>query len=167
MSANPGTLSGLKFYISNDPVDEEELNEAGYEALYFTQVKRVMPGSVEGIGRSQAISESATLDGAYIKGKGAVNHGTINPVFAYVPDDAGQVIMRTAGLSRRRYAIKVEHNDATGTAPGDLTATIDYAIGIIAGPTDPASSDEDFRQDAYEMGLVHHLRVLPSVIPTP
>lgn len=69
-------------------------NEAGYEALTFTEI-----GGIEKIGTIGATTakvEFQPLKGPKQKHKGSTDYGSLQPSLAHDKDDAGQTLLRTA-----------------------------------------------------------------------
>lgn len=78
---------------------------------------------------AQTITTSLVNRGRDIKQKGTSNAGTMENVFAWIPDDAGQIALKAAAspANKSNYAFKVEHSDTAG----NTTPTIDYFIGLV------------------------------------
>ncbi|MBI1234768.1 MAG: hypothetical protein GC208_09730 [Alphaproteobacteria bacterium] len=156
-----GTKAGAKLYVAEELQDDTDLNQAGFEALTWVLVKDV--GTFPEYGRNEATATYDAFSGI-VKGKGSNNAGDGDFIMAYDPTDAGQVQMRSRGAQRRNVCFKIEHADATGTANGDKTATMDYLRGVLSGPRSPAGGTSDFEREAYSFGNNQHLRVLPATI---
>lgn len=122
-----------------------DLDQAGFEALPWVQVKQV--GSIGETGPNTNILTYDTLDTEVSqKAKGITNAGDPPIEVARVPDDPGQVIMRTAGAPSNddSFAFKIVKLDTT---------TI-YNRGIVTGPMRPNGRNEDFDLETYTLGLV-------------
>ena len=69
-----GTIAGTKYYISDAKVADADLaNAAAFEALSYTEIKRV--GSFPEFGRNEPVASYATHDSGILKGKGSNNVG--------------------------------------------------------------------------------------------
>lgn len=159
-----GTIAGTKYYISDAKVADADLADAAaFEALTYVEIKRV--GSFPEFGRNEPIASYMTHDSGVLKGKGSNNIGDGDMEVAHVYNDAGQILMRTAGSGKLDWVIKVVHADATGSANPELAATTEYIRCIISGPRNPSGGDEEFVRDVYSLGGKQYLRVLQAVIP--
>lgn len=102
------TAAGSALAISaGDPATQ---NEAGYEALTYTEV-----GNIEKlgpVGGQYAKVEFQPLKGGKQKFKGSPDWGTLNPTMALDSEDAGQALMFTASEDQiGDYAFKVTKPD--------------------------------------------------------
>lgn len=153
-----GTLAGVTLYISTTAAGDSTLDQSGFEALSYTQVKNV--GSLPEYGRNENIAEYRTLDQGVLKSKGSNNAGQGDIELAYDPDDAGQILMRTAGASANKYAFKIVYDDDQTGSP--VQPTTDYLRGIISGPRFPTGGDEDFHRELYTISSDQHLRIVAA-----
>lgn len=142
------TYKGMTVFISNTPVSAI-LDQAGYEALTFTQVGSV--GSVTGaFGTTDNILTYNTLGTSVAsKGKGVADAG--NPVLEVErkSTDAGQLLLRTAGTVSDEYAFKFD----LGDNPSGLTNTIIFNRGIVSGPERGPAGVEDFILEKFNLGF--------------
>lgn len=158
------TNKGRRVYICAT-VKPTDLTQEQFEALTWVQVGKV--GNVGDFGRQTNIVSYTTLDTEYQqKSKGISNAG--DPVIecSRSYNDAGQVIMRTAGAptSRYSYALKIEENDKP---TADYTNTIHYVRGKVAGPVNLGGGNEDFVREQYTIGLEQVLTVDPEAGSAP
>jgi len=146
------TNSGSKFYISTT-VQNNDLNQAGFEALTWTQIKGV--GSHGETGVNTNMVDYDTWDTEFVqKAKGTSNAGDPEVELARIATDAGQIALRAAGdhFNKNNYAFKIVRNDlpATGASP---RATTIYNRGLAAGPRTPQGRNEDFDLEIYMLAL--------------
>ncbi len=86
------------------------------------------------------------------KAKGMTNAGDPEVELARDHDDAGQIIMRTAGRSNLNYAFKMTAND-TPNADVDSEPTTIYNRGLVLGPRRPHGRNEDFDLEVYTLAF--------------
>lgn len=142
--------AGWKFYISSTN-QESDLNQAGFEALTWVQVKGV--GSFGETGDNTNILTYDDWDTDVIqKAKGMTDAGSPEVECRRIPTDAGQVAMRAAALTNLNYAFKTEANDEPDTNPLS-TPTIRYNRGLVSGPREPNGRNEDFDLEVFTLGL--------------
>lgn len=155
------TNSGAKVYVCATP-QSADLDAAGYAALPWILISNV--GNHGETGSNTNILTYDTWDTDVIqKTKGITDAGSPEIEVARIQDDAGQLIMRAAGLTRYYYAFKMERNDkpdATGTP------TILYNRGLVTGPTRPHGRNEDFDLEMYTLGLVQREIVVDAAAGT-
>lgn len=148
-------MKGAKFYIAivtgTTPDDApSDLNQSAYEALSWLQVNGV--GSVGEMGTTDNIINYDTLDETVTqKQKGIANAGDPPIEVRRIPDDNGQIAMRTAAATNDYYAFKLEYADMES---GGSTNTIVYNRGLVSGPMHPNGRNEDFILERYTLGLV-------------
>lgn len=141
------TNKGRKVYVCETP-QATDLNQAAFEALTWVQVKHV--GNVGETGTSTNIVNYDTLEDDVIqKSKGLSNAGDPAIEVARTPDDPGQIILTTMGLTNLDYAFKIE--DADGLA--GFTNTIYFNRGKVTGPSRPGGRAEDFIVEVYTLAL--------------
>lgn len=142
------TNSGSKLYIAT--VNQEvDLDQAGYEALIWTQIKGV--GSHGETGPSTNILTYDTWDTVVMqKAKGMTDAGSPTVELARIPSDPGQNLLRAAALTNFNYAFKIERNDRNVVGG---TPTILYNRGLVTGPTRPQGRNEDFDLEVFTLGL--------------
>lgn len=78
---------------------------------------------------AQTITTSLVNRGRDIKQKGTSNAGSMENVFAWIPDDAGQAALQAAASpgDKNNYAFRIQHSDTAG----NTTPTTDYFIGLV------------------------------------
>lgn len=158
--ADAKSLAGRKFYICAT-AQATALDAAGYAALTWTEV-----GGVGAMGESGMSTNILTYDmwntDVVDKSKGTSNAGDPTLEVARDHTDTGQDLLRTAALTRLKYAFKVEHSDA----PSGYTNTIVYHRGLVAGPVRPNGRNEDFDLEVFTLALTQREVVVdPVVIP--
>jgi len=130
-------------------VQNEDIDQTDYEALTWVEVKGV--GSRGETGRSTNIVNYDTWDTTVTqKAKGVTDAGSPDIEVARIPTDAGQVILRAAGVvgNNGNYAIKEVRNDSAGSTP-----TVIYNRGIVTGPKRPGGRNEDFDLEIFTIGF--------------
>jgi hypothetical protein len=144
------TNIGGKFYVAVDgsgdvEVHNSDLNQAGYEALTWLEVKSV--GSIGETGSTTNIVNYDTWDTTVTqKGAGITNAGDPEVEVAYIATDPGQVQMRVAGSDANRsnnFAFKITR----------LNGSIYYERGLVAGVRHPNDGPEDFQREVYALAL--------------
>ncbi len=147
------TNSGSKLYICVTP-QNEDLEEADFEALTYVQVKKV--GSVGERGINTNIVTYDTWDTQVsMKGKGITNAGDPQVELAEDLADPGQIAMRAAGAPNvpDAYAFKVER----------ANGSLEYLRGLVAGPNSPGGRNEDFIINTFTLAL----NQAPLIVPAP
>ena len=153
--ADPRTNAGAKFYIGVDASGDalaqpSDLNASTYAALEWLEVKAA--GSVGETGTNTNIVTYDTLaTDVTLKSKGISNAGDPEIEVARIFDDAGQVQMRAAALTRSSYAFKYEQDDQITPTTGN--GTMYFNRGIVTGPRHPNGRNEDFVLEMYQLGL--------------
>jgi len=105
------------------------LDKTGWEAVTgWLEI-----GEISGLGDYGAEAALVThkgLDGVVCKAKGSVNYGSMTVNMALVPEDTGQVLLRTAagGTDKGTYPFKITYADDTATLDNP---SVDY-FGAIA-----------------------------------
>lgn len=142
------SIGARKFYVCAT-VQPTALDAAGYAALTWTEVTGV--GAMGETGSKTNILNYDTWGTDVIdKSKGVTNAGDPTLEVARDATDAGQIIMRAAGLTRYTYAFKVEHDDK----PSDgYSNTVAYHRGLVTGPTRPNGRTEDFDLEVFTLAL--------------
>lgn len=154
------TNAGSKLYVCAT-AQPDELNQTEYEGLTWVEVGGV--GSVGETGSSTNILNYETWgDDVVQKAKGLTDAGSPDIEVARDPDDAGQVILRTAAATNLIYALKIEGTDVPDANPAS-TPTIRYNRGLITGPREPNGRNEDFDLEIFGCGLVQkQIKVDPT-----
>lgn len=144
------TNAGSKLFVCAT-AQQADLDATAMAALTWVQVKGV--GSHGEVGSSTNILTYDTWDTDVMqKAKGMTDAGSPEIELARIPDDPGQVILRTAAKTNLNYAFKIERNDKPSADP-DATPTIIYNRGLISGPRRPMGRNEDFDLEVYTLGL--------------
>jgi hypothetical protein len=148
--ANKATKKGSKIWVCAT-AQNNDLTQAGYEALVWVQVGKV--GNPGDFGATSSLPTYDTLDEAVTqKQKGIANAGDPQIEVASLYDDAGQIILRNFGdpLNQNNMAIKFERNDKPA---GATTNTIIYSRGVVSGPMYPGGGSDDFELERFTIGL--------------
>lgn len=151
----PGSrsLKGTKIYIG--PEAPADLDQAGYEALSFTEI--IDAGSISEFGGTSARNTYPTLKGGTLKSKGAFDAGNIEIEMARNTDDAGQAALRAAGLTDASYAIKVEYPDETATK----TPSIFYSRGLVDKVRQMGGGSDNFALEGTTVDLEQDVIEVP------
>lgn len=145
------TNAGSKLYVCAT-AQPDTLTEAEYAALTWVQVKGV--GSVGETGSSTNILNYETWDDEVVqKAKGLTDAGSPDIEVARDPDDAGQILLRTAAATNLPYALKIEGTDVPNANPTSK-GTVRYNRGLITGPREPNGRNEDFDLEVFGTGLM-------------
>lgn len=149
-AAFANTNAGSKLFICAT-AQPDDLDLAGFEALTWVQIAGV--GSAGEAGTTTNILSYDTWDTDVTqKAKGISNAGDPDVEVARDPDDAGQVLLRTAGGTNFNYAFKEERNDKPNDDV-DSTPTTYYNRGLVSGPRRPRGRNEDFDLEVFTLGL--------------
>ena len=146
------TLANSKFSVCAIP-QNVELTQAGYEALAWTPV-----GGWANLGetgkKTNILTYNLIAAAVVDKGKGLTDAGSPQLEVSRIPNDPGQVILRSAaaiGNNANTYAFKLEYSDSTVIGG---TGSVFYMRGYVGGPTRPNGGNEDFIVEIYDLGLV-------------
>lgn len=151
------TNKNRKLYVCAT-VQPEDLDQAGYEALVWVQVKKV--GSIGETGTKDNVVSYDTLEDEVIdKNKGISNAGDPVVECARVVDDPGQIILRACGATLDYWAFKVEDDDAQA----GYTPSTYYNRGLVIGPVRPNGRNESFNLEQFTLGLVQKEIVVDPV----
>lgn len=127
---------------------DADLDQAGYEALFWTQI-----GAVGNHGETGASTNILTYDTwdtqVTQKAKGITNAGDPEIEVARRATDPGQVALRAAAQLNNNFAFRIIRNDA----PQGGTPTIIYNRGLVTGPKRPNGRNEDFDLEVFMLGL--------------
>lgn len=122
-----------------------DLNQVGYEALTWLQVKGV--GSHGETGSTPNILNYDTWDDVVMqKSEGVINAGDPEIELGRIASDPGQIQLRVAASTANRNqnaAFKIVKPDGT----------IMYNRGIVTGPRHPHGRAEDFILEIFTAGL--------------
>lgn len=144
------TSKGRRVYICATAQQSDVPDAATYAALTWVEILHV--GSVGQRGTNTNIVNYDELNTTVTqKQKGISNAG--DPVIecARTPADAGQILLRTAGLTKLYYAFKIEDADKSGS---QTLNTIYYNRGLVTGPVRPGGRNESFILENFTLGLV-------------
>lgn len=164
VAAFANTNAASTFFVCATP-QPADLDQTGFEALTWVEVGAI--GSFGETGENTNILSYDTWNTDVIqKGKGMTDAGSPEVETARIPDDAGQVIMRSAGLTNFNYAFKTVRNDAPNALVGS-SGTIYYNRGLVSGPRQPNGRNEDFDLEVYTLGLQQRQIRVDPVDATP
>jgi hypothetical protein len=141
--ANKTTHKGTTIHVAA-VAQNDDLNQAGYEALTWTQVGKV--GNPGEFGAKSNLPSYDTLDEPTTqKQKGIADAGSPTIECASIPSDPGQIIMRAFGhpLNADNMAIKWTRSNGQ----------ILYSRGAVTGPRYPGGGSDDFVVEVFDVGL--------------
>jgi hypothetical protein len=142
--------AGFKLFVCAT-AQPDDLSQAEFEALTWVQVGGV--GSHGETGTNTNILTYDTWDTDVVqKAKGMSNAGDPEIEVARDPDDAGQVILRTAAGTNFNYAFKITANDKPNNDV-DSEPTTRYNRGLVTGPRQPHGRNEDFDLEIFGLAL--------------
>ena len=124
------STAGCKFYIGGVlAATLADFTETSFAGQSWVEVDGwITKGD---LGDSAAeISTDVINRGRTVKQKGTFNAGTMENVFAWTPDDAGQLALIAASKVRSEYAFKVEYSDTPAVRSSVFTVTI-AAPGVV------------------------------------
>jgi hypothetical protein len=144
-----GTGAGRKYYISDEPVPDANLNLAGFEALTYVLIGKVGTGT--GGGASTNFPTYGLLaEDVADKQKGLTTPADMTIELRPKTGDLGQAQLAAASITRQSWAFKIEEADAPDD---DTTNSIQYNRGVVGVPTDGFGGADDFRTKTYTIGL--------------
>ncbi len=132
-----------KFYISQE-VTNTDLNQAGFEALTWVEVKGV--GSVGETGTiTNPISYDTLSAQVRQKAKGISDAGDPDIECERIANDPGQILMRAACAfdDADNRSFKFEMQDGS----------VQYLRGLVMGPRRPGGGPEAFELEVFTLGL--------------
>ncbi len=151
ISAEANANAASKIYVSSISVSSSvDLTQTDYEALTWVEI-----GFVGNLGETGITTNILTYDTwnttVTQKAKGITDAGSPEIEVARVPTDAGQIIMRAAGVvgNNANYAFKFLRADGTTSTNG----TVIYNRGMVTGPKRPNGRNEDFDLEVYMLAL--------------
>jgi hypothetical protein len=102
---------------------------AGYGAttMVYTTIGKVESATPHGSKRP--INVFTPINGASEKTKGTPDYGNLDLVFADIPTDAGQVIVKAAEASPNHYSLKITYSDGEVHYLDILVASFEYSGG--------------------------------------
>lgn len=158
------TNAGKKVYICNTP-QQADLDKTEFEALTWVEVKGI--GNFGETGASTNLLNYDTWDtDVSQKAKGVTDGGSPELEVARIPDDPGQVILRTIALTNLNYAIKIEGNDKPDNHVASKP-TIRYNRGLVVGPRTPNGRIEDFDLEIFTFGMNQRQLTVDPVVGGP
>ena len=123
-------VAGWKIFIGGTKADQSSDFVAGdFSGESWTEIDGWSQAGSFG-DAAQVITTALVNRNRDIKQKGTANAGTMENVFAWIPDDAGQAALKAASLPsvKDSYAFKVTASDTGGSTP-----TTFYFIGLVMG----------------------------------
>lgn len=155
---------GYKVYICATPTGDDDLNQSAFEALTWVEVTHV--GTLPDRGRNEGELTYPTLAHGVQKGKGSPDFGSGDFEVSRKGTNTGRAAMITAAETELNHAIKLVAPDATGTDPGDFTATTEYLRGLLSGPIVPSGGTDNPDIFRFPFYINQHLIVAPAEITT-
>jgi len=134
------TVAGTKIGIS--AAQPATYNEAGYEALTFSNIGEITDGGSHGKTFAEVTHNPIDTRGTQ-KFKGSFNLGNKTLQLAIDDDDPGQVIVKAALESDNDYSFKVEYQDGS----------IDYFQAKVMSFDKAATSVDSIRSATVTLGL--------------
>jgi hypothetical protein len=140
MKMGVGTVAGVTIGISAS--QPATFDEAGYEALVFTNIGEITDGGEHGRTYAEVTHNPIDSRGTQ-KFKGSFNEGNKTLQLALDSDDAGQILLKTALNSDNDYSFEVTYPNgdidwfqakvmsfrkATGGVDSIITASVDLSI---------------------------------------
>lgn len=154
------TNAASKWYVCPDP-QNTKLTREDYEGLDWVEIRGI--GNVGETGKTtNMLTYNTWADDTVQKAKGMTDAGSPTVEVARYVNDAGQKILRAAGAvgNNNNYAFKQVRAD--GEVGG--TGTVFYNRGLVAGPSRPNGSNEDFDLEVFTLGFQQEeIIVEPSV----
>lgn len=124
------STAGCKFYIGGVLSSTlANFTETSFAGQVWTEVDGWMTKGDLG-DSAEEINTALINRGRNVKQKGTFDAGTMENVFAWTPNDAGQAAMIAASKTRDEYAFKVEYSDRPLVRSSTFTVTI-AAPGVV------------------------------------
>lgn len=139
---------GRKFYVSTT-AEAADLNQAGFEALTWTEVKRIVTVGETG-SNTNVVPQDYWGTTVTQKQTGITNAGDPTVEVGVDLADTGQNTMRTYSNDGNYYAFKIE--DAL--LSGETTPVTRYNRGLVLGPVDSNGDVEGWNNQTFTLGLV-------------
>lgn len=118
------STAGCKFYIGTAlAATLADFTESSFASISWTEVDGWMTKGDLG-DSAEEINTPLINRGRNVKQKGTFDAGTMENVFAWTPDDAGQLALIAASKTRNEYAFKVEYSDTPTVRSSTFTVTI-------------------------------------------
>lgn len=134
---------GRKVYISTT-AENTDLDQAGFEALSWTEVKHVITVGETGDAENDLTQNEWGTDVVQHQ-KGVTNAGAPPIEVGENLDDPGQLAMIAAALTPDNYAFKFESPLLSGQA----TPRTEYNRGLVTGPVNTNGGVEDFNNATF------------------
>ena len=124
------STAGCKFYIGGVLSSTlTDFTESSFSGQTWVEVDGWMTKGDLG-DSAEEINTPLINRGRNVKQKGTFDAGTMENVFAWTPDDAGQLALIAASKTRNEYAFKVEYSDTPVVRSSTFTVTI-AAPGVV------------------------------------
>lgn len=124
------STAGCKFYIGSAlAAGLVDFTEASFSAITWTEVDGWMTKGDLG-DSAEEITTPLINRGRVVKQKGTFDAGTMENVFAWTPNDPGQLALIAAAKDRLERAFKVEYSDTPAVRSSSFTVTI-AAPGVV------------------------------------
>ena len=127
-------------YVCATAQHDTDLNQAAYEALTWVEIGKLVTLPQVGF-EANIVTQNYVNTDFSADAKGFINGTASDVTVGRDPDDAGQVILRTAANARFRYAFKREYADA---AP-----TITYFRALVSSQLDAGGGGEEFDNETF------------------
>jgi hypothetical protein len=131
-------------YVCATAQHNTELNQAAYEALTWVEIGNIVTFPQIGF-EANVVTQNYVNTDFSADAKGFINGTASDISVGRAPDDAGQVILRTAANSRYRYAFKREYADAVS----GYTATFTYFRALVTSELDAGGGGEEFDNETF------------------
>lgn len=139
---------GRKFYVSTT-AEATDLNQSGFEALTWTEVKRIVTVGETG-SNTNVVSQDYWGTTVTQKQTGITNAGDPTVEVGVDLADAGQDAMRAYANDGNYYAFKIEDV----LLSGESTPVTRYNRGLVLGPVDSNGDVEGWNNQTFTLGLV-------------
>lgn len=124
------STAGCKFYIGTAlSATLTDFTETSFSGVTWTEVDGWMTKGDLGDAAEEIVTPLINR-GRTVKQKGTFDAGTMENVFAWTPEDAGQLALIAASKTRTEYAMKVEYSDTPAVRSSTFTVTI-AAPGVV------------------------------------
>ncbi len=124
-------------YVCATAQHNTDLNQAGYEALTWVEVGKLVTLPQVGF-EANIVTQNYVNTDFSADAKGFINGTASEIMVGRDPTDAGQVILRTAANTRHRYAFKRVYADAVA----GFTATTTYFRALVSSQLDAGGGGE-------------------------
>lgn len=131
-------------YVCATVQHNTDLNQAGYEALTWVEIGKLVTLPQVGF-EANVVTQNYVNTDFSSDAKGFINGTASEVMVGRDPDDAGQVILRTAANSRFRYAFKRVYADAVA----GFTATTTYFRALVSSQLDAGGGGEEFDNETF------------------